>query len=241
MRATALAVCVTIAACSSNPNGPSDARTFAFDFASGPLGFVAGFADYPPADASTYFLTADYRSLPEPLDTSRQALFISGVNRSDDLFMFYKGRVNGLRPNEQYRATFEIEFATSAPSGCVGVGGAPGESVWVKAGASGVEPVPFIDAGYLRMNIDKGNQSNGGADALVLGNVASSVACGDEPAWELKRLFSGPEAIVVEADQAGRVWLLFASDSGFESLTGLYYTQVAVTFDPVGGPTELGP
>ena len=166
---------VTTAACSDNPDGPSDALTLVFDFNLSQRGFVAGFADYPPADESIYFLVSDYRSLPEPLETSRRALFISGVNRSDDLFMFYKAQVAGLRPGGLYRATFQAEIATNAPSGCVGVGGAPGEAVFVKAGASTVEPVPILEGGILRMNIDKGNQSNGGANALVLGNVASSV------------------------------------------------------------------
>ncbi len=55
----------------------------AFDFRSSARGFVAGFADYPPATGS--------------------GLFISRINRSDDLFMFYQGRAEGLAPNTLYR------------------------------------------------------------------------------------------------------------------------------------------
>ena len=87
-----------------------------FDFAQGPQGWVAGFADYPAGGEASFRLVADYRSLPEPLDTSRGALFISGVNRSDDLFMFHKWR-GGLRPNTSYRVTFEVEIATAVPIG----------------------------------------------------------------------------------------------------------------------------
>ena len=73
------------------------------------------------------------------------ALFISGVNRSDDLFMFYKGQVGGLQGGTTYQVSFQVEFATIAPSGCIGVGGAPGENVYIKAGATteranGIEP-----------------------------------------------------------------------------------------------------
>ena len=34
---------------SGHASEPADAPTFAFDFNRGPQGFVAGFADYPPA------------------------------------------------------------------------------------------------------------------------------------------------------------------------------------------------
>ena len=80
-----------------------------------------------------------------------------------------------------YLARFNVEIATNVPSGCIGVGGAPGESVWVKAGATTVEPVAIDQGGQLRMNIDKGNQSNGGANAVVLGNVANSRSCDQLP------------------------------------------------------------
>ena len=94
----ALSGVLLVADCSGNPNGPSDAMAFAFDFDVGPQGFVAGFADYPPAQESIYRLTSDHRPLPATLDDSRRALFISGVNRSDDLFMYFKGQVRGLQP-----------------------------------------------------------------------------------------------------------------------------------------------
>ena len=58
-----------------------------------------------------------------------------------------------------------IDLATNVPAGLVGIGGSPGESVFVKAGASTVEPLAEEDGSrYLRMNIDKGNQANGGED-----------------------------------------------------------------------------
>jgi hypothetical protein len=41
------------------------------------------------------------------------------------------------------------------------------------------------------------------------------------------------ETVDVTADSNGRVWLLVGSDSGFESITSLYYTQVLATFEPI--------
>ena len=127
------AVFVGSCSCRGHPNAPTDALTFAFDFHGGPQGFVAGFADYPPADADIYELTVDYRALPPPL-ASQSALFISGVNRSDDLFMFFKRPIAGLSPGGRYIVTVSVEIATDTPAGCFGVGGAPGESVWPQGG-----------------------------------------------------------------------------------------------------------
>jgi hypothetical protein len=213
--------------------GCSDDRPlgYDFDFSRGTHGWVAGFADYPPSDEPIYQLEADYRTLPEPLDTSRGALYISGVNRSDDLFMYHKGQTS-LGRNTTYRVSFEVELATAVPRGCVGVGGAPGEDVTVKAGVSLIEPEAVLDAsGHLRMNVDKGQQTNGGADAVVLGDVTNSRQCEDPPRWELKRLSGG--SLLINTDDSGRAWLFVGTDSGFESLTALYYTRVIARFEQV--------
>ena len=219
--------------CSEDPIDPSEPLTARVDFSTGQHGWTAGFSDYPPADEAIYHLQSDYRTLPAPLDTSQRALFISGVNRSDDLFMYWKGQIVGLSPGTRYRASFEVEFATNVPSGCAGVGGAPGENVYIKAGATDIEPESVLaDGSYLVMNIDKGNQSTSGENAVVLGDIASSQPCGGgDPQWELKQLTS-METVDVTADTDGRIWLLIGSDSGFESITSLYYTRVFVTFEP---------
>ena len=126
-----------------------------------------------------------------------------------------------------------LEVATSVPAGCVGVGGAPGESVWIKAGATAVEPLAVEDNSYLRMNVDVGNQSNGGTEAVLLGNIANSRPCEQPRRWELKsfRARSTPTPISIDAD--GRAWVLFGADSGFEALTEVYFTQVSVTLTPI--------
>lgn len=68
-------------------------------------------------------MTADYRARPAPL-ASQVRLFISGVNRSDDLFMFFRGSIAGLSPGARYDITIGLEIATDTPAGCFGVGGA---------------------------------------------------------------------------------------------------------------------
>ena len=218
--------------CSGHPSEPTEALTFTFDFSRGRQGFIAGFADYPPAHAATYELTADHRALPPPLEP-QSALFISGFNRSDDLFMFFTGPIGGLSPGARYSVAVRVEIATNTPAGCIGVGGAPGESVWIKAGATAVEPLPVRAGSYLRMNIDIGSQSAGGAQAVVLGNVANSRRCEQPLQWERKSFQARPVPNPIAIAPDGRAWLLFGVDSGFESRTAIYFTRASVTFTPI--------
>jgi hypothetical protein len=212
---------------------------FDFDFSRGTLGWVAGFADYPPAEAPIYRLEADDRPLPAPLDTSRSALYIAGTNRSDDLFMYYAGPAH-VEPRTTYGVSFEVEIATAAPTGCAGVGGSPGESVYVKAGASAIEPEAVPDGtGYLRMNVDKGQQATGGANAIVLGDVANSRSCDEPPEWELKRLAGG--SLSATSGDDGSLWLFVGTDSGYESRTEVYYTRVVARLDAVPGAGGMVP
>ena len=216
---------------SSHPSEPAHELTVSFDFRHGLQGFVGGFADYPPTHAEIYELTSDHRAFPPPLQ-SQSGLFLSGVNRSADLFMFLKGPISGLRPGAVYMVTVSLEIATDTPAGCIGVGGAPGESVWVKAGVTGVEPRPVREGSYLRMNIDVGNQSRGGTQAVVLGNVANSRSCEQSRQWELKSFEDRPMPAPIQVPADGLVWLLFGTDSGFESRTEIYFTKASVTFTP---------
>ena len=176
---------------------PAHAPTYGFEFRRGEQGFVADFADYPPDNEEIYELTSDYRQLPDPLE-STSALYLSGVNRSDDLFMFFKGQVGGLVPGARHEVSVSAEIATDTPAGCIGVGGAPGESVWIKAGASEVEPLPVLQGSYLRMNIDVGNQSRGGEHAVVLGDMAKLAKLRAVPRM-------GVEGVARPVDTGGRL------------------------------------
>ncbi|MXY24794.1 MAG: hypothetical protein F4Y45_09760 [Acidobacteria bacterium] len=218
--------------CSGSPTEPTDALAFTFDFHRGPQGFTAGFADYPAADEEIYELTSGYRSLPPPLE-SQSGLFISGINRSDDLFMFFKGPIDDLPPGANYSVTASVEIVTETPAGCVGVGGAPGESVWIKAGATAMEPLAVPSGSYLRMNIDIGNQSRGGEQAVVLGDVANSRRCEQSRQWERKSFEARPLPAPISIAPDGRAWLLLGVDSGFEDRTAIYFTRASVTFTPM--------
>lgn len=220
---------VLLPACSSS-NGDSFVAEADFKFAQGEQGWSAGFADYPPDREENFELVADYRPLPAELADPGNALFLSGKNESDDLFMYYARRYDGLQPGRSYRVRFAVEIASEAASGCIGIGGAPGESVYVKTGASTVEPTEQLgDDDHLRMNIDKGNQASGGRDAQVLGDLANGRPCDEPEQFVLKRLDSN-EALNITANAQGAVWLLVGTDSGFEGTTRVYVTRFTATF-----------
>ena len=209
---------------------------FTFDFETGAQRWTAGFADLPmDYDQSIYELAHGHGPLPDGLEGS--GIWVQGHNRSDDLFMFLKRRVDGLRPNTAYAVSVSIDLATNVPAGLVGIGGSPGESVFVKAGASTVEPLAAEDGNrYLRMNIDKGNQSRGGESMVVLGNVAHPEVVNTE--YRVKSLGNIDIPMSVAADGEGRVWLIVGTDSGFEGLTSLYYARISYTLNPVGPPSS---
>ena len=215
-----------------------DGPEAAFDFEDDAEGWTVGFADLPVKfDRSTFELDHGHRPLPDGLGGS--GIYVQGHNRSADLFMFLKRQVGGLRPNTSYAVSVSIDLATNVPAGLAGIGGSPGESVFVKAGASTIEPtVEEVDNQHLRMNIDKGNQSQGGESMAVLGDVAHPEVRGSE--YRIKTLDNSDAPLIVDTDSEGRVWLIVGTDSGFEGLTALYYSRINYTLDIVEPPATGG-
>jgi hypothetical protein len=211
-----------------------------YNFKSGSLGWTAGFADYPPNIGTGYELDAGLRFMPRKLTRlPRQGFYIQGHNRSADLFMYLKRRLraeDGIVANQTYRVEYVITLASTAATGCGGIGGAPGESVFLKAGASPIEPLSVVQPnGYLRMNVDIGSQINSGTAASVAGNIANGIPC--EQAFPVLpfALFqrSHQHTSNVTASAAGELWLLVGTDAGFEGLTRLFYQSIRVRLVPV--------
>ncbi|MGH8502947.1 MAG: PEP-CTERM sorting domain-containing protein [Gammaproteobacteria bacterium] len=206
-----------------------DEKTFSFDFSNSARGWTGGFADYPFGQEAFFELLFDLRPLLPDLNPNRNGLFISGANRSDDLFMFVKRRVTGLTPGAAYSVVFEVSIGSEAGSDCAGIGGSP--AIALKAGASATEPLALPDAnGFVRMNIDIGNQSQSGADARVLGDIGVDVDCAN-PVFKAKQLrTSTGDLLTVTADDDGGAWLLVGTDSSFEGATRLFYTAIEARF-----------
>jgi hypothetical protein len=238
-RTIAAAALLAVAACDKFPSA-TEISIVQTDFHDGMDGWVVEFADYPVGEEEMMELVAERRALPEPLTTSRTALLVSGSNRSDDLFMYLWRPIPGLRPHAEYRVLVEAEFATEAGSGCVGIGGAPGEAVYVKAGALSAAPQRIVQDGWYRVDFDKSNQSGSGEDAVVIDDVANGTDRCVDTVYRKKMVDSTSDStqdppvrndLRARADARGTLWVLLGTDSGFEGTTALYYTGVRVTVE----------
>jgi len=218
----------------------SNAIELNYNFRFGSQGWTADFADYPPNIGTGYDLVAGIRFMPRKLTrVPQRGFYIQGNNHSADLFMFLKRRLaveEGIIAGQTYRIEYVITLASNAPSGCGGIGGPPGESVFLKAGASSIEPLAVLQPnGYLRMNVDKGNQAQSGTAASVAGNIANGIPCEQAfpylPFVLIQR--SHQHTTNVMANSNGELWLLVGTDSGFEGLTRLYYQSIRVRLVPV--------
>jgi hypothetical protein len=223
----AMAALSLLAACGGS-NGDADTGpkqySMLIDFDKGVTGWTGSSSDYTPETAPTN-VTFEQRALPSPL--SGKGYFIGGTNRSDDLFLFVKKQFSGLEKNAVYNVNFTLKFASNVPSGCMGVGGAPGEAVWVYAGATPTEPKAVTVNNEIRMNIDRGNQAEGGK---VIGNIANGLACGST-AYASKTL-KNEKVQKVATDANGAVWVILGIDSGFEAHSEVTLQSVQIDAMP---------
>lgn len=212
--------------CDNGDVATTPAETFLFDFERDAEGWEGGIADFPKdEDPGMLEFAFTHEHLPAEIDEEWKAMRISGRNLSDDLFMFMKKQLTGLKPNHSYQVTFEIELASQYPEASTGIGGSPGASVYLKAGGSPTEPIPVEEGGDIRMNIDKGNQSEGGTAMQVLGTIGIP---GEEPRYQLITRDNLENPIEITTDSTGSLWLIIGTDSGFEGTTTLYYNSVEV-------------
>lgn len=239
-----LATLALLAACGGGDDDPAGTSTGATptassvvlsqDFNQGAEGWSGEASDYTTATAPTE-VAIEVRST-ESLGTGykgTKAYYMGGTNRSDDLLLYVKKQFTGFVANTEY--TFYVatlNLLTDAPTGCSGVGGAPGESVYVIAAASATEPKAVNTNGDVRLNIDHGNQATAGATSLVLGNIANGLPC-DGTRKYASKLLRNTTGVKVKTDGEGKLWVLFGIDSGFEANSAVYLQNLTIQFVPV--------
>ncbi len=217
-----------------------ESRSFNLD--RGRQGFEALFLDYWDGEEDELELEWGHSALPDDWST-RNGIRISGNNRTDDLMMVLMRPIDGLVPDTTYRLELEMQFATNVPSGCVGVGGSPGESVYMRLGGAGERPDYVLEddaSGRMppmrRPSIDLGQQASPGEYALAVGNMANGLDeewCTDpDRPWRLKRVTTAGQDFEVTADETGRIWVYGLSDSGFESTSTWYMTEFVARLSP---------
>lgn len=225
---TALLSISLLLACEEDPILEETPSVFTFDFKENEQGWAVGYADYPVGEDEFYELHSEWTTLPFPLNPAKKSLMVEGNNHSDDLFMFIKRKISGLDTLTTYQVKFVVEFASNYPETSFGIGGSPGSSVFLKAGATLEEPVAEEQEEMWQMNIDKGNQSEAGNDMLVLGNIGTPRE--DEQYDLLTRTNDDENIFEITTDATGELWLIVGTDSGFEGKTTLYYNRIRATF-----------
>lgn len=226
-----IAFCVGVAALATGCTLSSDNITvfsYSYEFSQSDEGWEGDFADYPENDSIFYELKFKYDTVPGT-SGNRKGLMLNGNNYSDDLFMFVRKKLTGLKPNTTYRVLFNVRLASREKTGVVGAGGAPGEGVFVKAGVSRVQPKRMLTDGTYRMNVNIGSQAEAGSDALVLGHIGVNATTSSFT--EIYRNNNSASSFLVTTGQNGEVWVFIGTDSGYEGITTVYYTSIDIFFN----------
>lgn len=207
--------------------------SFDFDFSRGHEEWVGDFTDYPEGEESFYELAWGWTDLPKSLPDNNgkleKGMFLKGHNHSDDLFMFVKRQIKDLAPNTEYVVYFNVTIENDIPPGTYGIGGSPGESVFFKVGASQTEPKKISKNGFYNLNVDKGDQSQGGENAVVAGTMENSHVNPDDKQYEAKTI-TNTEILKVTTNEKGELWIFLGTDSGFEGITQFYIAKIHVDF-----------
>ena len=117
------------------------------------------------------------------------------------------------------------------------MGGSPGEGVTVKCGITSIEPATEIRYSgsfeYHRMNIDTGAQTNSGKDMIAVGDMTKpeNTHPGEYEFKEFQAEFD------TAANIRGEVYLIIATDSGFEATTSYYLDDITVSWENTVQPT----
>lgn len=202
-----------------------------YQFETGDSGFLPIFSDYHDDNNNyeSYEMKAEHKKNPVIGDESF-SLYIASQNRSDDMFMGYVKNIVGLKPNTEYNFDIIFELATNVESGLFGIGGSPGEAVTIKCGIVNIKPEnKKDDIGVFRLNINYGSQSLEGNDMQVLGNMSKPEESTIK-GFEFKQFET---SIKTTTNDNGSVYLIIATDSGFEGLTEYYIDNVTITYNIV--------
>ena len=188
-------------------------QPFNFDFEDGYQEWIADFADYSVGDSANWNFNQYHQAMPN-ITPLQNGLRMVGDNFSDDLFFFIKRKIEGLQPNTEFQIIFSIDIVTNMPPDGVG-----GSDLMLKAGATVIEPQKIIveEAGiqYYRMNINKGNQSQPGADMDTLGHVNHDVP--GNFTYHLVNYNNAMKLFKLISDSKGELWVIIGAESQWET------------------------
>lgn len=200
-----------------------------YTFTAGTENWQSLFSDYPVGEENFYELEFTNAFLPPPLDQNIKSLKINGNNHSDDLFSAIFHKFENLQPNKDYSITFNIDFASNALIGGSGVGGDPNLFI----GVGGINYLPKNNIDYLntyRPNFISKIQSGQSNEVFqIIGNIGVSTKI-PTPYTIINRNNNGTP-IIIKSNSEGQIWLMIATDSGFEATTTLYFKSIDIKFE----------
>jgi hypothetical protein len=229
MRKLSFLCIVLILSASSGCTKKDTVLEYNFTFTAGNEGWQSLFSDYPVGSETFYELEFLNTYLPVPLDQSIKALKISGNNHSDDLFSAIYRKFENLQPDKVYKVTFNIDFASNAPIGGVGVGGDP--NLFIGVGGINYQPDNYIDnLNTYRPNFVSKIQSGLSNEVFqIIGNIGVS-ATYPTPYTIINRNNIDTQ-LFLKSDSQGQIWLMIATDSGFEATTTLYFKAIKIRLE----------
>jgi hypothetical protein len=218
---------IVIASCVEEEEKSFVFKKYEYDFNESFHGWEFGFSGLP-ADKDSIYTECKHTPQPTDLTAEKNSIMIASSNPGSTVFMFLKKKLINLEPNAEYTVTFEIELASNLKAGTSSDGLLQSESVYLKAGATGTEPMSVVDGNEYRMNIDKGNQNESGSDMIVISGIA---AASNAEYTIIRRSNSfSTSPLVVRTNELGEIWLIIGIDSSYKGITTIYYTKIVAFF-----------
>lgn len=183
-------------------------------------------ADVPTDYMENDFYSYAYKIEQSPIENMGKAIYMTGDNHSDDMFMGFYKRITGLEANQQYIFKLSFDLGTNVPGEMMGIGGSPGSSVYVKAGIVSSEPSTIVRNDYYRFDdIDKANQSQSGKDLKVVTDMIKGSNDSSE-SYEYKKVM---QYFIATTNSNGEAYITIGTDSGFEGITEVYYDNIKLS------------
>lgn len=223
-----MAVALPFSSCNKDDNDPKVIIQETI-FNDGADGWEAVYAEYPDGQEEFYELESGLKNLPAQLDQTKKAFMLSGNNHSDALQMFLVKRLDGLSPQTHYIVETGIELASKYPDGSVGIGGSPGNSVYLvsKFATNGYElQEGENEHDNIKLFLKEIDSVPESVMTMDLGDVSIQ---SDEYEYQLITREKSSSPNVVQSDAQGKLWAIIGTWSGFEGISTLYYTKIKIT------------
>jgi hypothetical protein len=217
---------ISFISCTTSTNDAIQVFSSAYDFNVSRYDWSGDYADYKIKDSSQVRFQFDRKKVPEAMGSDRQSVFLSGDNLGENLFLFIKKKITGLTPNTDYTIAFDVELICE-------VGQLSDDSIWLKAGATMMEPKKTLQGEFMRMDIDKGPSSSNGQDMIIIGTIDTSANNTDWQEYGLIQSgISSSQGLYVTAktNASGDVWLILGIESQHEGTISAYITKAIITF-----------